>query len=166
MVELVDVSSDLRIPDMQLFRNIVPDSTAKAVSRYTDMRDSRIRELLNAVERLSDEARLRLAEYELPDLLHNAENNRGQLKLPAALQQEVDDFNKSGGVQSLRDSLNLSKRRRESCDTLLQEARRALENEASEDAQTRSRFGDNFRREGSSGASAELWYAMQLRCYL
>ncbi len=53
----------------QLFREVIPDGSAKALSRYTDMVDALIREQNDRLTAASDDARLRLRERDLPDCL-------------------------------------------------------------------------------------------------
>lgn len=88
--------SDANLNELEetLFKSIVPDTSAKALSRYTDMVDTKTRKQLEQVEELSDEARLKLAELELPDLLNYIEGGERRLHLPDAIQQEVDEFHR------------------------------------------------------------------------
>lgn len=52
-----------------LFRDVIPDGSAKALSRYTDMVDALIREQNDRLAAASDDARVRLRERDLPDCL-------------------------------------------------------------------------------------------------
>ena len=52
-----------------IFREVIPDGSAKALSRYTDMVDALIREQNDRLAGASDDARLRLRERDLPDCL-------------------------------------------------------------------------------------------------
>ena len=55
--------------DVKLFQSIVPDSGAKALSRYTEMVDELIRNETDTLAMASDEARVALREMELPETL-------------------------------------------------------------------------------------------------
>jgi programmed cell death 6-interacting protein len=52
-----------------LFREVIPDGSAKALSKYTDMVDALIRDQNDRLAAASDDARLRLREWDLPDCL-------------------------------------------------------------------------------------------------
>ena len=60
-----------------LFSNIVPESGFKALSKYTELVDTTIREEIDVLALASDEARAALAEMELPELLIAAEAAAG-----------------------------------------------------------------------------------------
>ena len=52
-----------------LFAGVVPDTSAKALSQYTARVDDLVRESTASLDAASDEARLRLREWDLPDCL-------------------------------------------------------------------------------------------------
>ena len=52
-----------------LFRDVIPDGSARALSRYSELVDGLIREQMEALAGASDDARLRLREWDLPDAL-------------------------------------------------------------------------------------------------
>jgi programmed cell death 6-interacting protein len=158
MVKVLYVSDDLKAEDeTSLFKSIVPDSSAKSMSKYTDMRDAKTRKLFDDVVQLSDEARLRLAEWDLPDLLQNADSADSRVGLPHALQEEVDEVQRKNGMQGLYDSLQTAERRRQTCKALLEKSKKALEDEDREDREARQRFGNSFHRLHSSSANSQLW---------
>ena len=63
-----------------IFREVIPDGSAKALSRYTDIVDALIREQNDRLAGASDDARLRLRERDLPDCLQVA--HAAALKTP------------------------------------------------------------------------------------
>lgn len=60
---------DLDAATEALFREVIPDGSARALSRYTDSVDALIRGQNDALAGASDDARLRLREWDLPDCL-------------------------------------------------------------------------------------------------
>lgn len=70
--QLVKATSPSFLTDIKgtdLFTSVVPESSTKALSKYTDMVDKVYREALDKLAQSSDDARIRLREWELPDLL-------------------------------------------------------------------------------------------------
>ena len=61
--------SGLDASQEDIFREVIPDGSAKALSRYTDAVDALIREQNDRLAGASDDARLRLRERDLPDCL-------------------------------------------------------------------------------------------------
>ncbi len=61
--EGLDASSE------DLFREVIPDGSAKALSRYTDAVDALIREQNDSLAGATDDARVRLREWDLPECL-------------------------------------------------------------------------------------------------
>ena len=60
---------DLDAAGEGLFAEVIPDGSARALSRYTDAVDGLIRQLNDSLAAASDDARLRLREWELPECL-------------------------------------------------------------------------------------------------
>ena len=60
---------DLDAAGEGLFAEVIPDGSARALSRYTDAVDGLIRHLNDGLAAASDDARLRLREWELPECL-------------------------------------------------------------------------------------------------
>ncbi len=61
--------SQLDASGEQMFREVIPDGSARALSRYTDMVDALIRDQNDRLAAASDDARVRLRERDLPDCL-------------------------------------------------------------------------------------------------
>eukprot|EP00951_Prasinocladus_malaysianus_P021429 scaffold177205_cov37-Prasinocladus_malaysianus.AAC.2 len=72
-----------------VFTSVVPESSAKALSKYTEMVDSVCREQLDKLAQSSDEARIKLREWELPDLLI-ALDSGSAAGLPDNLRSELE----------------------------------------------------------------------------
>lgn len=76
--------------------------SAKALSKYTEMVDSLIREQMDALEAASDDARIKLREWELPECLQ-ALDAGSAAALPDGLRAELERLEDHGGVQHLQD---------------------------------------------------------------
>jgi programmed cell death 6-interacting protein len=61
--------ADLDAAGEGLFADVIPDGSARALSRYTDAVDGLIRQLNDGLAAASDDARLRLREWDLPESL-------------------------------------------------------------------------------------------------
>lgn len=60
---------DLDAAGEGLFAEVIPDGSARALSRYTDAVDGLIRQVNDSLAAASDDARLRLREWDLPESL-------------------------------------------------------------------------------------------------
>jgi programmed cell death 6-interacting protein len=90
-------------PDVQaLFRGVVPDSSAKAISKYTDLVDGLVRTQAARLDAASDEARLRLREWELPESLQALEPG-SSVALPEGVRLELEKIEGRGGAAHLLD---------------------------------------------------------------
>ena len=85
-----------------LLRTIVPDTAARSLSRYSDMVDALIREAATALADASDQARTRLRELELPELV-DAIDRGGPV--PGPLLDECAEVTRTGGVSALMQQL-------------------------------------------------------------
>ncbi|KAI4379117.1 hypothetical protein MLD38_005453 [Melastoma candidum] len=96
MAEVLDASKE------KLFSSLVPDSSAKALSRYTEMVDDITRSLAEKLQQGSELARVRLKEMDLPDSLYALEGN---VSLPEDLKEDVEAVQISGGPAGLEAEL-------------------------------------------------------------
>ncbi|GFR44801.1 hypothetical protein Agub_g6136, partial [Astrephomene gubernaculifera] len=74
-----------------LFTGLVPEASARALSKYSEQVDSLLRGQLERLAGATDTARLRLREWELPDTLQ-AMDARTSAALPEALQRELAEI--------------------------------------------------------------------------
>ncbi len=79
----------------------MPDSSAKALSKYSDLVDTLSREVLDKLAAATDAARLRLKEAELPDTLE-ALDAGSTAAVPDTLAAELCEVQSIGGVTHLR----------------------------------------------------------------
>eukprot|EP00887_Chlorella_sp_A99_P006063 scaffold22.g6063.t1 len=143
---------DLRPTEEQqhgLFTTVVPDTSAKALSRYTDMVDGLIRRQLDALAGASDEARLRLREWELPEAL-NALEAGTTAALPDGVRAELEAIQEAGGVRHLQEvQQQIRELRAVACEEL-EQCEADLAAEAAEDEELRGHYGARWRRAPSA----------------
>ncbi|KAI8477285.1 MAG: programmed cell death protein 6 interacting protein X [Monoraphidium minutum] len=85
-----------------LFSGLVPESSTKALSKYTDLVDAAVREGLDKLAGATDAARLALRQAELPELLEALDGASPAASLPDALARELGDAAAIGGAAHLR----------------------------------------------------------------
>lgn len=141
MNEVLDASKE------KLFASLVPDSSAKALSRYTEMVDDIIRIQAEKLQQGSELTRVRLKEMDLPESLLALE---GHFTLPADLKEDVEAVQISGGPAGLESELQQLRDLRRVNQELLVQTEELLQKEAREDTQFRSQFGTRWTRPQSS----------------
>lgn len=154
-----------------LFSNIVPESGFKALSKYTELVDTTIREESDVLALASDEARAALAEMELPELLIAAEAAAGSgipggarnaaagagAGLPTPLAEELAAAQRGGISVGFRDDLARLREAHDACAHRVDAAERALDAEASEDEACRDAYGgDKWTRPASAALTSNL----------
>ncbi|XP_022873879.1 vacuolar-sorting protein BRO1-like [Olea europaea var. sylvestris] len=147
MNEVLDASKD------KMFASLVPDNSAKALSRYTEMVDDVIRTQAEKLQQGSELARVRLKEMDLPDSILALEGNS---TLPLALKNDVEAVQNCGGPAGLEGELQQLKDLRRVNQDLLVQTEELLQKEAMEDAQFRTQFGTRWTRPQSSTLTKNL----------
>ncbi|XP_042502178.1 vacuolar-sorting protein BRO1-like isoform X2 [Macadamia integrifolia] len=147
MTDILDASKE------KLFASLVPDSSAKALSRYTEMVDDIIRMQAEKLQQGSEIARVRLKEMDLPDSILALEGN---ITLPMDLKEDVEAVQISGGPVGLEAELQQLRDLRRVNHELLVQTEEQLQNEAREDAQFRSQFGTRWTRPQSTTLTKNL----------
>ncbi|XP_028758167.1 vacuolar-sorting protein BRO1 [Neltuma alba] len=147
MNEVLDASKE------KMFASLVPDSSAKSLSRYTEMVDEIIRTQAEKLQQASELTRIRLKEMELPDSILALEGN---LTLPTHLKEDVEAVQISGGPAGLEAELQQLKDLRRVNQEMLVQTEDLLQKEAREDAQFRSQFGTKWTRPQSSTLTKNL----------
>lgn len=147
MNEVLDASKE------KMFASLVPDSSAKALSRYTEMVDDIIRTQAEKLQQGSELTRVRLKEMDLPDSILALEGN---FTLPADLKEDVEAVQISGGPAGLEAELQQLRDLRRVNQELLVQTEELLQKEASEDAQFRSQFGTRWTRPQSTTLTKNL----------
>ncbi|EEF30151.1 Programmed cell death 6-interacting protein, putative [Ricinus communis] len=147
MNEVLDASKE------KMFATLVPDSSAKALSRYTEMVDEIIRVQAEKLQQGSELTRVRLKEMDLPDSILALEGN---FTLPTDLKEDVEAVQISGGPAGLEVELQQLRDLRRVNQELLVQTEELLQKEAAEDAQFRSQFGTRWTRPQSSTLTKNL----------
>lgn len=145
--EILDASKE------KMFQSLVPDSSAKALSRYTEMVDDVIRTQAEKLQQASELARVRLREMDLPDSILALEGN---MSLPENLKEDVEAVQISGGPAGLEAELQQLRDLKRVNHELLVQTEEQLQKEAQEDAQFRSQFGTRWTRPQSSTLTKNL----------
>ena len=154
--QLLDAISKLTLLDAskeKMFASLVPDSSAKALSRYTEMVDDVIRTQAEKLQEASELTRVRLKEMDLPDSILALEGN---FTLPMELKQDVEAVQISGGPAGLEAELQQLRDLRRVNQEMLVQIEELLQKEAREDAQFRGQFGTRWTRPQSSTLTKNL----------
>ncbi|XP_039035402.1 vacuolar-sorting protein BRO1-like [Hibiscus syriacus] len=153
MVKSMQMNDVLDASKEKMFASLVPDSSAKALSRYTEMVDEVIRTQAEKLQQGSELTRVRLKEMDLPDSILALEGN---FNLPEDLKNEVEKVQASGGPAGLEAELQQLRDLRRVNQELLVQTEELLQKEAAEDAQFRSQFGTRWTRPQSSTLTKTL----------
>lgn len=147
MNEVLDASKE------KMFSSLVPDNSAKALSRYTEMVDDIIRTQAEKLQQASELTRVRLKEMDLPESILALEGN---FNLPTDLKEDVEAVQICGGPAGLEGELQQLKDLRRVNQEMLVQVEELLQKESREDAQFRSQFGTRWTRPQSSTLTKNL----------
>ncbi|KAL9856528.1 Vacuolar-sorting protein BRO1 [Arabidopsis thaliana] len=147
MTDILDASKE------KMFSILVPDSSAKALSRYTEMVDDVIRTQAERLQQASELTRVRLKEMDLPDSILAVDGNSA---LPVDLKEDVEAVQISGGPAGLEAELQQLRDLKRVNQELLVHTEELLQKEATEDSQFRSQFGTRWTRPQSSTLTKNL----------
>ncbi|GER32809.1 pH-response regulator protein palA/RIM20 [Striga asiatica] len=147
MNEVLDASRE------KMFASLVPDNSAKALSRYTEMLDDIIRTQAEKLQQGSELARVRLKEMDLPDSILALEGN---YFLPTSLKEDVEAVQICGGPAGLEGELQQLKDLRRVNHEMLVQVEEQLQKEAIDDSQFRNQFGTRWTRPQSSTLTKNL----------
>ncbi|KAK9051042.1 hypothetical protein SSX86_027667 [Deinandra increscens subsp. villosa] len=153
MVKPLNMNEVLDASREKLFASLVPDSSAKALSRYTEVVDDIIRTQAEKLQQGSELARVSLKEMNLPDSVLALE---GHSVLPKALWEDVEAVQISGGPASLDGELQQLRDLSRVNHELLVQTEELFQKEAAEDAQFRCQFGTRWTRPQSSTLTKNL----------
>lgn len=153
LVKSTPVADVLDASKEKMFAGLVPDSSAKALSKYTEMVDDIIRTQAEKLQQESEIMRVRLKEMDLPDSLRALE---GSPLLPDDLQDDVEAVQLDSGPAGLETEMRQLRDLRRVNEELLAQTEELLEKEAREDAQIRAQFGTRWTRPQSSTLTKTL----------
>eukprot|EP00899_Mesostigma_viride_P016596 jgi/Mesvir1/24938/Mv16914-RA.2 len=147
-----------RAKESRLFCKLVPDTSAKALSKYTEMVDDAIRLELEAMQKESDEARLCLKQWDLPDMLLALDKvpPGGRAALPEPLFKEVEHMSALGGVVALREIWAQIVDLRSVNEEMLESAVKLLDDEEKDDDNMRQQFKERWNRPKSAELTKNL----------
>ncbi|GLI70883.1 hypothetical protein VaNZ11_015904 [Volvox africanus] len=140
----------------QLFTGLVPENSARALSKYTDLVDDLIRNQLDRLAEATDNARIKFREWELPDTLQ-AMDLRTSAALPDALRRDLEDVESIGGVNHLKAILAEIGELRREVDGDLVGAQESLDSDARADGDARSKHGDKWKAQQAATAAKPYW---------
>jgi programmed cell death 6-interacting protein len=140
----------------KMFKGVVPETTTRALSKYTEMLDSLIRKQTEALASASDDARIKLREWELPESLAALEPRGSVAALPDALRLDLEKVEESGGFPHLQDLQIQLRNLRSVAESDLTEAENELVAEATEDDSLRAHYGQRWNRPPSSQLTTQL----------
>jgi programmed cell death 6-interacting protein len=147
MADILDASKE------KMFIGLVPDSSAKALSRYTEMLDDIIRTQAEKLQQESEVAKARLKEMDLPDMLYALD---GTAIIPDHLRDDIEAVQLDGGPPTLEAEMRRLEDLRRVNQELLRHCEEKLQNESREDAQLRAQFGTRWTRPQSSTLAKSL----------
>ncbi|KAG2490070.1 hypothetical protein HYH03_011535 [Edaphochlamys debaryana] len=148
--------SGLDAAEQGLFTGLVPDTSARALSKYTDLVDDLIRRQLDRLAGATDTARIKLREWELPDTLQ-AMDSRTSAALPEALLRELTEVEGIGGINHLKGILAEIGELRREVDADLMAAQASLDSDARADGEARAAHGDKWRAQAAATAAKPYW---------
>ncbi|GAB4820758.1 hypothetical protein N2152v2_007804 [Parachlorella kessleri] len=132
-----------------MFGGVIPESSARSLSKYTDMVDSLIRTQLDKLAAASDDARLRLREWELPECLQ-ALDARSTAALPDAVRVELESVQDAGGAGHLQDLVAQIRELKRVAGEELNQCEVDLDAEAREDDELRAHYAARWTRTPSA----------------
>lgn len=153
MVKPMPMNDVLDASREKMFASLVPDSSAKALSRYTEMLDNITRTQAEKLQQGSELARVRLKEMDLPDSILALEGN---FTMPTALKEDVEAVQICGGAAGLEGELQQLKDLRRVNHEMLVQIEEQLQKEATDDLQFRNQFGTRWTRPQSGTLTKNL----------
>jgi len=138
---------NLNKTSVEVFEGLVPDSSAKVVSKYTELVDDLIKGEKRKLAKATDEARAKLKELELPDLLLAMEPREGRLLetiLAEQLREKIAEVNSYGGVKHCYELAQELQGLRNVGTQMLNSAEQELEQEAAEDQNEREAYKEKW----------------------
>lgn len=147
LVKSTNLAGVLDASKEKMFTGLVPDSIAKALSRYTELLDDIVRTQVEKLQQESEITRVKLKEMDLPESLHALE---GSISLPEQLQNDVESIQLDGGLSGLEAAMRQLQDLRRVNEELLVQTEELLQKESQEDAQFRSQFGNRWKLQPSN----------------
>lgn len=147
LVKSTNLADILDATKEKMFTRLVPDSSAKALSRYTELLDDIVRTQVEKLQQESEITRVKLKEMDLPESLHALE---GSGSLPEQVRVDVESIQLDGGLSGLIAAMGQLQDLRRVNEELLVQTEDLLQKESEEDARFRSQFGSRWKRQPSN----------------
>eukprot|EP00245_Coleochaete_scutata_P013859 TRINITY_DN574_c0_g2_i2.p1 TRINITY_DN574_c0_g2~~TRINITY_DN574_c0_g2_i2.p1 ORF type:complete len:730 (-),score=195.09 TRINITY_DN574_c0_g2_i2:235-2424(-) len=153
LVKPTPMAEALDAAGTKLFMSLVPDTSTKALSKYTEMVDDIIRTQAEKLQQESELTRVRLKEMDLPDVLLALD---GPGQLPEKLKEDVEAVQLDGGPAELPQEISRLKDLRRVNEELLAQTEEILQKESRDDTSYRQQFGTKWTRPASSTLTKAL----------
>ncbi|KAI5065951.1 hypothetical protein GOP47_0018575 [Adiantum capillus-veneris] len=150
LVKATNLADILDASKERMFTKLVPDSSAKALSRYTELLDDIVRTQVERLQQESEITRVKLKEMDLPDSIHALD---GSAVLPEQLRNDVESIQLDGGLSGLKSAMGQLQDMKRVSEELLVQTEDMLQRESQQDAQFRLQFGTRWKRPPSNMAS-------------
>lgn len=147
LVKPTNLSDTLDASKEKMFTALVPDSSAKALSKYTEMLDDVVRTQVEKLQQESEITRVKLNQMGLPESLHALE---GSNSLPEQLRNDVESIQLDGGLSGLIAAMGQLQDLKRVNEELLVQTEDLLQKESEEDGRFRSQFGNRWKRQPSN----------------
>lgn len=132
-----------------MFSSVIPDTATRSLSRYSDLLDSLVRGATDKLAAASDEARLRLREWELPEALQALEPG-ALASIPDGLRSDLDEIERAGGARHLHEVADEVRALRAVAAEELAGVEGSVRAEEADDERLRSHYGVRWDRAPSS----------------
>ncbi|QDZ22773.1 programmed cell death 6-interacting protein [Chloropicon primus] len=139
--------SNLNKMSGDVFVGLVPDSSAKVVSKYTELVDTLIKKEKGKLNASTDVARSKLKEFELPEILvalDPADSRNLTTILSESLREKIAEVNSYGGVKHCFELAKELQGLRNVGTQMLNSAEQELETESNEDQTERDRYKEKW----------------------
>lgn len=153
IVKVVTPSSALDASNEHIFGDLIPEPVTKALSRYSDLVDRLIRQEIEKLNQATDEARVKLRQYELPEVLDAITVATASL-LPESLRKDLEDIEEANGIQYIDEMNEQIGALRENSVAELDRIEGILDEEAALDAGLREQYGQQWNTPTSASQNS------------
>eukprot|EP00210_Caulerpa_lentillifera_P000893 g864.t1 len=155
IVKIVLPSAALDASKEHLFGELIPESVTKALSRYSEIVDRLIRQETEKLNGATDEARLKLRQYELPEVLDAVSLTNSAL-IPESLRKDLEDIDEAKGLIYINEMNEQIGALRDNAMTELNEIEQILNRESAEDSGLREQYGETWTAPTSASQTTEF----------
>lgn len=138
-----------------LFRGLIPEHVTRSLSRYAELVDRLIRQEIEKLNGATDEARIKLRQYELPEILDSI-STADLTSLPEFLQNQLTEIKEGNGVIYLEETSQQIGELREKALKDLDRIEENLNDEAAIDVGLKEQHGQNLETLDSASETIEF----------